>query len=58
MGVPEATYKQSKLLEKQMMHPFALQSLQSRIFIEISNKILAGEFGIIPFRYHRKKDRD
>jgi len=55
---PDATYKQAKLLEKKMLHPFALQSLSSSVFIEVTNKILTGEFGIIPFRYHRKTNRE
>jgi hypothetical protein len=55
---PKATYKQAKLLEKKMLHPFALQGLTSSVFIEVTNKILTGEFGIIPFRYRRKNDRE
>lgn len=48
-------YSQAKLIEKKIIHPYALQCLSGSEFVSISNKILAGEFGLISFRRNGEK---
>ncbi|NIP42915.1 MAG: hypothetical protein GWO41_17115 [candidate division Zixibacteria bacterium] len=49
MTSPGFDYNQAKMLEKKIIHPYALQCLSGAEFVNISNKILAGEFGLISF---------
>jgi len=50
-----SNYNQAKFLETRVVHPFSLQGMTYKSFIEASNKILSGEFGIIPFRNVQKE---
>ncbi|MBD3219225.1 MAG: hypothetical protein GF310_13195 [candidate division Zixibacteria bacterium] len=43
-------HNQAQLLEKKIIHPYALQGLNGSNFVATTNKILAGEFGLISFR--------
>ncbi len=43
-------HNQAKLLEKKIIHPYALQGLNGSAFVAATNKILAGEFGLISFK--------
>jgi hypothetical protein len=50
----ESNYNQAKFLESRILHPFSLQGMTYKAFIEVSNKILSGEIGIIPLRSTQK----
>ena len=43
------------MLEKLLVHPFSLQGMSTHAFIEVTNKILSGEFGILTYGEDRKK---
>jgi len=55
MSSSKASHNQAKMLEKLLVHPFSLQGMSTRAFIEVTNKILSGEFGILNYGEDRKK---
>lgn len=57
MSSSKAGHNQAKMLEKLLVHPFSLQGLSTRAFIEVTNKILSGEFGLLTYGEDRKKIR-
>lgn len=40
----------ARLAEKKILHPMMLQQLQARDFIEVVNRILAGNCGLLTYR--------
>lgn len=50
MQSSKSDHNQAKLLEKLLVHPFSLQGLSASSFIEVTNKILSGEFGLLSFK--------
>lgn len=55
MNSSKASHNQAQMLEKLLVHPFSLQGMSTRLFIEVTNKILSGEFGILNYGEDRKK---
>jgi hypothetical protein len=50
MTSSKSDHNQAKFLEKKAIHPYSLQGMGWSTFIDVANKILAGEFGLINFR--------
>jgi hypothetical protein len=40
----------TKVTDKRIWHPFSLQSLATKDFVRIVNKILAGRHGLLTYR--------
>jgi len=43
----------TRAVEKEIWHPFMLQKLEFRDFVKVSNKILAGDLGLLTYDSRR-----